>query len=217
MKTQNPWMGRAKGSAGNMTASKVYDKNVLKAKAFEVNNPNTAAQQNQRTFFKEVSELTNQLSVAECRVLCPSAPKGMSRRNFISKQIAKKTKTVSGQKQFDVTLIKSLGNAKQAEIPTINSSLVEDDRVVHLEFNGPTDYTVEHADDCVLFVIMNQERKAIIFYFADTTFSDEIVEVPAPDTWAEDDTIQAFALNVGSVQGYETLEQLKVKERPIDD
>ena len=47
-KVQNPIIGRAKGSAGGMTFSKNYDKNVMRAKAFEVNNPNTQAQQTQR-------------------------------------------------------------------------------------------------------------------------------------------------------------------------
>ena len=39
MKVQNPIIGRARGSAGGMTFCKNYDKNVARAKAFEVSNP----------------------------------------------------------------------------------------------------------------------------------------------------------------------------------
>ena len=59
MKFQSPWMGRVSGSAGNMTGCKMYSSNVMRAKAFEVANPNTEAQQVQRNYFKDLTGLTN--------------------------------------------------------------------------------------------------------------------------------------------------------------
>ena len=88
MKVQNPIIGRSRGSAGGMTFCKNYDKNVARAKAFEVSNPNTPAQQNQRTFFKGVSVVTSMFTPDELRTLFPQKPKAMSRRNALSKQIA---------------------------------------------------------------------------------------------------------------------------------
>jgi hypothetical protein len=47
----NPLIGRTKQSAGNMTFTKWKDKNVLKNKATEVNNPRSPKQQAQRNAF----------------------------------------------------------------------------------------------------------------------------------------------------------------------
>ena len=79
MKTQNPWMGRMKGSAGSMTGCKVYDKNVMRAKAFEVNNPKTQAQQTERGFFAQLIAAVATLSDAQLRTLYPQKPKTKSR------------------------------------------------------------------------------------------------------------------------------------------
>jgi hypothetical protein len=88
MKIQSPWMGRIKGSAGNMTGCKVHDKNVMRAKAFEVNNPNTAAQQVQRSYFADLTKLVAGFTPDQLRTLFPSKPKAMSRRNALAKQLA---------------------------------------------------------------------------------------------------------------------------------
>lgn len=111
MKIQSPWMGRIKGSAGQMTGCKVYDKNVLRAKAFEVSNPNTPAQQNQRKFFAELTAVCSDFSDELLRTLFPQKPKTMSRRNAITKQIAMSNTTSNGQKVIDYSAIDTLGNA----------------------------------------------------------------------------------------------------------
>ncbi len=87
MKIQSPWMGRVRGSAGNMTGSKVYDKNVMRAKAFEVSNPNTAAQQTERSFFAQVADCCASVSEEQLRSLFGVKPKSMSRRNALTRQV----------------------------------------------------------------------------------------------------------------------------------
>ena len=87
MKIQSPWMGRIKGSAGNMTGCKVYDKNVMRAKAFEVSNPNTSAQQVRREFFSTALKVSSSVSEEQLRSLFGQKPKAMSRRNALTKQL----------------------------------------------------------------------------------------------------------------------------------
>ena len=87
MKIQSPWMGRIKGSAGNMTGCKVYDKNVMRAKAFEVSNPNTSAQQVRREFFSTALKVASSVSEEQLRSLFGQKPKAMSRRNALTKQL----------------------------------------------------------------------------------------------------------------------------------
>ena len=125
MKVQNPIIGRASGSAGGMTFCKNYDKNVARAKAFEVSNPKTPAQENQRTFFKEVSGLTASVSNEELRTLFPNKPKAMSRRNALSQQIALANSVVEGQKVVDFDKIERIGNGKQIEVAMYETDSVQ--------------------------------------------------------------------------------------------
>lgn len=120
MKTQNPWMGRARGSAGNMTSSKVYDKNVMRAKAFEVNNPKTAAQQENRTFFKLCQEMNVQLSEEQLRTLYPQKPKTKSRRNELQTQLMKLFFFDEDQLSFIDYNKYSLGNGPKLNVPILS-------------------------------------------------------------------------------------------------
>lgn len=165
-------MGRAKGSAGGMTASKVYDKNVLKAKAFEVNNPNTAAQQNQRNFFKEVSDLVNQLTEEQCRFLCPKAPKGMSRRNFLSKQLASFVTTSSGQKVVDLMNVNTLGNAKEVEMMDV--SFVSEGETGYFEFDETSDYAVRNSNYYPTFLLTTSKTRQILLINSTKKFSEGV-------------------------------------------
>lgn len=118
-KVQNPVIGRAKASAGSMTFTKNHDKNVMRAKAFEVSNPKTAAQTNQRTFFALVAAITQSVSDAELRSLFGQKPKGMSRRNMLSKQIASAYSVVDGQKVVDFSKLQAIGNGQACKSPFI--------------------------------------------------------------------------------------------------
>ena len=117
MKVQNPIIGRSRGSAGGMTFCKNYDKNVARAKAFEVSNPKTALQTNQRTFFKEVMDITKTVSDEELRSLFGIKPKAMSRRNALSKQIAAAYNVDDGQKVVDFSKLQAIGNGEKVTTP----------------------------------------------------------------------------------------------------
>lgn len=119
MKTQNPWMGRARGSAGNMTSSKVYDKNVMRAKAFEVNNPNTTAQQTERNFFKEIQEIVSKITEEQLRSLFPTLPKNKSRRNALMSQLLALFVIRDSKKYFAKSKIETLGNGKKTTLPKL--------------------------------------------------------------------------------------------------
>jgi hypothetical protein len=54
---ENPKIGRARGSVGNVIFSSQFGKNTLRTKPFNPKNPKTPAQQFQRGRFKKVSDL----------------------------------------------------------------------------------------------------------------------------------------------------------------
>ena len=127
MKVQNPIIGRSRGSAGGMTFCKNYDKNVARAKAFEVSNPKTALQTNQRTFFKELMDITKTVSDEELRSLFGIMPKAMSRRNALSKQIAAAYSVVNGQKVVDFTKLQAIGNGVKVTTPFFSGKVYDDE------------------------------------------------------------------------------------------
>ncbi len=117
MKTQNPIIGRSRGSAGGMTFCKVYDKNVARAKAFEVSNPNTPAQQTQRDFFKQVADIVRTVSDEQLRSLFGSKPKAMSRRNALSKQVSAANSIDGSSKVVDFSKLLAIGSGPKVTTP----------------------------------------------------------------------------------------------------
>ena len=124
MKGQFPWIGRSRGSAGGMTTSKINDKNVMRAKAFEVTNPKTAAQVMQRDFFKQVQEVCASVTEDQLRSLFGVKPKTMTRRNALSKQIAAAYTITDGVKAVDFSKLLAIGNGEKGK--SIRYQLVRD-------------------------------------------------------------------------------------------
>ena len=119
MKGQFPWIGRSRGSAGGMTTAKVNDKNVMKATAYEVTNPKTAAQVMQRDFFKQVQEVCASVTEDQLRSLFGVKPKTMTRRNALSKQIAAAYTITDGVKSVDFSKLLAIGNGEKINVPIV--------------------------------------------------------------------------------------------------
>ena len=118
-KVQNPIIGRSKGSAGGMTFSKNSDQNVMRAKAFEVNNPKTQAQTTQRDFFKEVQSIVDSVSPEQLRSLFGDKPKKMSRRNALFKQVAAAYSVDGNTKSVDFSKLLAIGNGEKVNVPIV--------------------------------------------------------------------------------------------------
>lgn len=108
-----------KGSAGSMTGCKVYDKNVMRAKAFEVSNPKTQAQQTERGFFAQLISAVATLSDAQLRTLYPQKPKTKSRRNMLSTQLSSAFSVDGKTKSLDFANVQQFGNGAQSLCPLL--------------------------------------------------------------------------------------------------
>lgn len=190
MKIQSPWMGRIKGSAGNMTGCKVYDKNVMRAKAFEVSNPNTPAQQTQRNFFKELTALCTDFSEEQLRTLFPQKPKTMSRRNAIAKQISESYEINAGVKSIDYASIDTLGNASVMDFGETTFDWNGGSPTVTLD-NSVKQLT-EYADNYFFVVLVNVTKGEISMQPASAKVSVGVLNAAVPTTWASTDTINAL-------------------------
>lgn len=173
MKTQNPWMGRVKGSAGNMTGCKVYDKNVLRAKAFEVSNPDTTAQQTQRNFFKEVAAIVATVSEEELRSLFGIKPKGMSRRNAFSKQVAAAYSIEGNEKSVDFSKLQAIGNGAKVTTPiceVINGASEDQTEITPSLLGSNAD-----ASTNLILVFFNTDENAIQIFNTDMLAGSSLI------------------------------------------
>lgn len=164
-------MGRVRGSAGNMTGSKVYDKNVMRAKAFEVSNPNTQAQQTERSFFAEVSQCVASVSEAELRSLFGVKPKGMSRRNALTKQVSDAYSIDGTSKTLDFSKLLSIGNGEKVNTPIaeVVDGLTQEEFDVTLQSLN----VQESNDPNLIIVLFNNETNSIEIINTQTVVSEE--------------------------------------------
>ena len=196
MKTQNPWMGRFKGSAGNMTGCKVYDKNVLRAKAFEVSNPNTTAQQTQRNFFKQLAGLVATFSDEQLRTLFGQKPKAMSRRNALSKQLAVSYVVVNGRKEIDYNDITTLGNAPTMDFGETQVSLSRGTIVVRLDNNVSNNTSL--SDYHFIVALVNAKKGVIYMPCESASVNDGALTLSTPADWTDNDNVFAIPLVTNS-------------------
>ena len=209
MKVQNPIIGRARGSAGGMTFCKNYDKNVARAKAFEVSNPKTQAQQTQRAFFAALTALIMDFSDEQLRTLFPNKPKTMSRRNALSKQIAESYAIDGTEKTIDFADIDTLGNAPVMDmgVTTCEFSNGYINVVLDNKVTGDTSL----ADNTFIAAIVNETKQQISLTSQSGEVSDGQLDLAIPSDWEDTDSIHAIPLilNVkggGSVQpGFGTM------------
>lgn len=190
MKVQNPIIGRARGSAGGMTFSKVYDKNVARAKAFEVTNPKTPAQQIQRAFFAELTALCSDFSDELLRTLFPMKPKTMSRRNAITKQIAQSYTMDDGAKVIDYSDIDTLGNASVMDFGEVTVDYVTDHFEVSLSESIAENLL--YSTHYYFAAVINETKKEIVVPQVFALVDSNDLNVGMPAGWEDSDTIHAI-------------------------
>ena len=199
MKVQSPWMGRVKGSAGQMTGAKVYDKNVLRAKAFEVNNPKTAAQTTNRNFFTEVSALCADFSEEVLRALFPQKPKTMSRRNAITKQIAAYNEVVGGAKVIDFAAIDTLGNSARLDFGT--TIVTNSVSAMTVALDASVKAQTQYADNYFCVALVNEDLGEIAFPVSNVNVATGELAISYPSGWLSSHSIHAIPFIMKQTKG----------------
>ena len=199
MKVQNPIIGRARGSAGGMTFCKNYDKNVARAKAFEVSNPKTQAQQTQRAFFAELTALCSDFSDDQLRFLFPSKPKSMSRRNSLSKQIAQSYEVNGTEKTIDYADIDTLGNAPVMDMG--GTSVTFEHNYWNVEIDQIVKANQAFADNDFVVALVNVTKGAISLTTENATVNSGYLSLLNPTDWNQTDIVHAIPLITNSKNG----------------
>lgn len=211
-KVQNPVIGRSKGSAGGMTFSKVYSKNIMRAKAFEVNNPKTTAQTTQRNFFKSVSALVATFTPEQLRFMFPTMPKGISRRNAFFKQMAENTQMVEGVKEMKLADLVTVGNAPTMDFGTTTCAIAGSS--INVELDAAVKANTEVKDNYFLAMIVNDTQNKAILPITNAKVETGTLAIDLPDDWESTDSVHAIPLITDSKLALVGLGTLSVAERP---
>lgn len=211
-KVQNPIIGRSRGSAGGMTFCKNLGKNVMRSKPFEVKNPKTTAQMMQRDFFAEVSKVVSGFNPDQLRTLFPSMPKGISRRNALTKQISEQNQTVDGVKSIKFEDVLSLGNAPMMDFGTTTCAF--DNGSIAVGLDAAVKANTDVKDYYFIAAIVNKTKGDIIMPLTNNKVETGTLTITKPSSWETTDTIHAIPLITNSDVAIASFGTLAVATRP---
>ena len=152
-------LGGFKGKVGTVIGSSWNGISYMRGIAQSIKNPKTAGQQTQRTFFKEVQDLAGQFSNEQLNFLFPSTPKGMTRRNLLTQQIAAASVVDGDTKSVDLTELATVGNAPTADLPAV--TVAADGANLAISWDGASDIRTAHAEEYPTVFVANVTKKKV--------------------------------------------------------
>ena len=113
-------------------------------------------------FFKELVALSKQLSKEDLVFMYPRPPKGMSRRNLLTKQLASFAVVADNTKSVDLADINSMGNSSVIDLPEVSIGI--NGAVLQFSWEAVTDYRQRHADErpVVFFANVTQQKMFLV-------------------------------------------------------
>ncbi|MBR6846816.1 MAG: hypothetical protein IKM74_01645 [Bacteroidales bacterium] len=160
-------LGGFRGKVGTVIGASWNGISYMRGLAQSHKNPKTAAQLQQRAFFKEVQELVGQLSDEQLAFLFPNSVKGMSRRNLLTKQLSAYPIETEEGKHADLADIISLGNAPTADLPDV--TITASRSAVTIAWDDDSDWRSQHADEYPTICVFNVTQKKIFLVHSTVT------------------------------------------------
>ncbi len=178
-------------------------------------NPKTAAQTTQRSFFKEVQDLVAQLSNDQLAFLFPATPKGMTRRNMLTQQIASASAIVDDVKSVDLASLDTVGNAPTADMPAV--TLASAGENLTISWNGTSSFRDEHGEEYPVIFVANVTKKKIFLVPSTATIGTEgnqSFNVGLAAYGEAEDTFSGFMLATGKKVALVGFGTMGVTKRP---
>lgn len=187
---QNPVIGRARKQAGGMVFSKMYDKNVMRAKPASVTPSNTTAQQGQRAFITKITAFAKGFTPDDLVRLFPNKPTSRSRYSELQKQISA-GRTVTGAVAYiDFIKVPALGNGIDVSITGQKFEWV--DGGIDFYWDHITTPPSLNATDKAFCVVFNITKNLAIQTKPGAAFSGGAQSVVVPSSWQSSDICYAY-------------------------
>ena len=187
-------LGGFKGKVGTVIGSSWNGIAYMRGLAQSVKNPKTAAQLQQRAYFKDLQGLVGQLTDEQLQSLFPSVMRGMTRRNMLTRQLAAAAVVVDDVKSVDLSLMEGIGNGERIDSPMLESLVSEIDGSLAIYAEAAAAEAIgKPAEANFIAVAYNVTKRKIGVFNTDVTDTSEGVTIPVGN-WAEEGDSVRFYL-----------------------
>ena len=187
-------LGGFKGKVGTVIGASWNGIAYMRGLAQSVKNPKTAAQLQQRAYFKDLQGLVGQLTDEQLQSLFPSVMRGMTRRNMLTRQLAAAAVVVDDVKSVDLSLMEGIGNGERIDSPMLESLVSEIDGSLAIYAEAAAAEAIgKPAEANFIAVAYNVTKRKIGVFNTDVTDTSEGVTIPVGN-WAEEGDSVRFYL-----------------------
>ena len=186
-------LGGFKGKVGTVIGASWNGIAYMRGLAQSVKNPKTAAQLQQRAYFKDLQGLVGQLTDEQLQSLFPTVMRGMTRRNMLTRQLAAAAAVVDDVKSVDLSLMEGIGNGERIDSPMLESLVSEIDGSLAIYAEAAAAEAIgKPAEANFIAVAYNVTKRKIGVFNTDVTDPSMGVSVPVGN-WAEQgDTVRFY-------------------------
>ena len=187
-------LGGFKGKVGTVIGSSWNGIAYMRGLAQSVKNPKTAAQLQQRAYFKDLQGLVGQLTDEQLQSLFPTVMRGMTRRNMLTRQLAAAATVTDDVKAVDLAQMEGIGNGERIDSPMVESLVSEIDGSLAIYAEAAAAEAIgKPAEANFIAVAYNVTKRKIGVFNTDVTDPSLGVSVPVGN-WAEEGDSVRFYL-----------------------
>ena len=187
-------LGGFRGTVGTVVGSSWNGIAYMKGKPQSVKNPKTAAQLQQRAYFKDLQGLVGQLTDEQLQSLFPTVMRGMTRRNMLTRQLAAAAAVTDDVKAVDLAQLEGIGNGERIDSPMLESLVSEIDGALAIYAEAAAAEAIgKPAEANFIAVAYNVTKRKIGVFNTDVTDTSEGVTIPVGN-WAEEGDSVRFYL-----------------------
>ena len=187
-------LGGFKGKVGTVIGASWNGIAYMRGLAQSVKNPKTAAQLQQRAYFKDLQSLVGQLTDEQLQSLFPSVMRGMTRRNMLTRQLAAAAAVVDDVKSVDLSLMEGIGNGERIDSPMLECLVSEIDGSLAIYAEAAEAEAIgKPAEANFIAVAYNVTKRKIGVFNTDATDPSLGVSVTVGN-WAEEGDSVRFYL-----------------------
>ena len=211
-------LGGFRGKVGTVVGSYWNGIFYIKALPVSTRKGGKSGRKMQNTYFKELIDLSMQLSKEDLETIYPKKPKGMSRRNLLVKQLAEYAVVLDKSKTVDLDSLATLGNAPTTDLPAV--SVAANRNVLQISWDGFTYYRDQYPDDYPVILVANITQQQLFLVASPVMMKPsgkQSFEVDLKPYGRERDEFSGFMFATGqhgSKVGFGTLSVSKRPERP---
>ena len=187
-------LGGFKGKVGTVIGASWNGIAYMRGLAQSVKNPKTAAQLQQRAYFKDLQGLVGQLTDEQLQSLFPTVMRGMTRRNMLTRQLAAAAVVTDDVKAVDLAQLEGIGSGERIDSPMLESlvSVIDGSLAIYAEA-AAAEAIGKPAEANFIAVAYNITQKKIGVFNTDVTDPSMGVSVPVGN-WAEEGDSVRFYL-----------------------